>query len=216
MPSLSELYQVPLNVWNKNLLDSAAVANGGDTSWRSRKLAEARMLLALSQIAPTGRLIILAIDLCESLRVLIQMMVPVARRPDPSNNLPMADHAVLGLTYPKEAVLRPLPGTSYFHLLDPPDAWHANVSRLGRFPTQILCLGTSLPANVTCTELVLMAYGALSMQTVQVDEGDPAGVLHIEAARWWQQNLHRMPLSTTPFLRPDPATPAKGIGHDRH
>ena len=48
--------------------------------------------------------------------------------------------------------------------------------------------------------LPLLAYLALSMQSVQVNEFDPAGVMNLAAARYWQANLHRAPLSREPFL----------------
>jgi hypothetical protein len=38
------------------------------------------------------------------------------------------------------------------------------------------------------------------MQTAQIDERDPGGVFNAEAARWWQANVHRIPLSREPFL----------------
>ena len=40
------------------------------------------------------------------------------------------------------------------------------------------------------------------MQSVMFDEQDPAGVLNADAARWWQQNRDRIPLSREPFIRP--------------
>ena len=108
--------------------------------------------------------------------------------------------AVLGLTYPQEALRQALPGYSFLQVLAPGDVWHANVA-FG--PVRPLCLGAALPANVRVKELVLMAYGALSMQTVQIDEQDAAGVMNAAAALWWQQNTARAPLSRAPFLSPD-------------
>jgi hypothetical protein len=49
---------------------------------------------------------------------------------------------------------------------------------------------------------VLASYAALTLQSVMVDERDPAGVMNSEAARWWQANAGRIPLTTTPFLAP--------------
>jgi hypothetical protein len=34
------------------------------------------------------------------------------------------------------------------------------------------------------------------------DERDHAGVLNIVAAKWWQENLHLIPLVREPFIRP--------------
>ena len=60
--------------------------------------------------------------------------------------------------------------------------------------------GTVLVNGQPGKDLVVMAYGALAMQTVQIDVLDPAGVMNAEAARWWQANIDRVPLSTAPFL----------------
>jgi hypothetical protein len=45
-----------------------------------------------------------------------------------------------------------------------------------------------------------MAYSALSMQSIQIDSFDPAGVMNAPAATWWQANVDRIPLTTAPFL----------------
>ena len=50
--------------------------------------------------------------------------------------------------------------------------------------------------------LMLRAYGALSMQSIQVDVRDPAGVFDAEIAQWWQHNLQRVPLTKTALLEP--------------
>ena len=65
---------------------------------------------------------------------------------------------------------------------------------------QVLCLGLSLPAGIRVTDLVILAYGALSMQTIQLDEGDSAGVLNPAAAAWWQLNRRLIPLSRDSFI----------------
>ena len=203
---LRSLPGVKLNDAHQLLLDQALRLNGGDTAWQSRKQAEARDVLALSQIAPPGRLWVEWIDMADALRILLHLDVPVARKPDSNNELQLAYRAVLGLTYHQEAVQRPLPGTAFFDVMDPRDAWHANIGPLPPIPEQlriVLCLGTEIPAGMRCSDLVVMAYGAFSMQTVQVDERDPAGILNFEAARWWQQNMHRIPLTKTPFLQVD-------------
>ena len=61
-------------------------------------------------------------------------------------------------------------------------------------------LGATLPPGVRVKELVLMTYGALSMQSVMIDATDPAGVLNPEAAEWWQEIRNRLPLTSVPFL----------------
>jgi hypothetical protein len=196
---LDSLALVTLNERNQGLWDEALAANGGDPAWRTRKAAEARDLLALSQIAPPGRFQVVGIDLAVCLRALLWLRVPTPCRPDEHNNLQVADHALLGLTYPQEAIRLPMPGTAFIQILEPPNLWLPNVGSEG----QPLCLGPQLPCGIPVKELVLMAYGALSMQSVQIDERDSAGVLNLDAAIWWQANTNSIPLSHTPFLRPE-------------
>ena len=45
-----------------------------------------------------------------------------------------------------------------------------------------------------------MSYSALTMQAFDVKVMEINGVFNVEAARWWDENLHRVPLSKTPFL----------------
>jgi hypothetical protein len=195
---LVALSEVALSVANQRVLDEAVQRAGGPPVWRCRKQAEARDLLALTQLAP--RLKVGWVELGEDLRALLYLRVPVPCRPGGAGELVVAPQAVLGLTYPQEALRQPLPGYSFLQVLAPGDVWHANVA-FG--PVRPLCLGASLPAGVRVKELVLMAYGALSMQTVQIDEQGAAGVMNVAAAQWWQQNTARAPLTRASFLSPD-------------
>lgn len=192
---LAALGEVVLNEAHQRLLDTVMTHARGSPVWVRRKKAEARDLLALSQIA--GRLHVQMLDVSEVLRAVLWMRVPVACRPQEDGSLPIAPFVVLGLTYPEEALRTARPGYSFFQVLVPETPWHANIAPDFVRP---LCLGTSLPAGVRVKELVLMAYGALSMQTVQIDERDSAGVMNAAAAQWWQSNLGRIPLSREPFL----------------
>jgi hypothetical protein len=152
--------------------------------------------LRLTEIAPEGRIGIDWIDLRGALRTPIYLGVPVPCRPRPDGELTIVQGAVLGLTYPPEAVRSSLPGSAFLQILVPHGVWHANVGG----PGQSLCLGARLPAGIRTRELVIMAYGALSMQSVQIDEYSAAGVMNLEAATWWQHNRARIPLTRTPIL----------------
>jgi hypothetical protein len=195
-PSLADLNSIELTPANRLLLEQAHAASGGDPAWRARKKREAQELLALSQLAPPGRLFIEALDLRESLRALVAMSVPVPCRPSANNELRTAPSALLGLSYPQEAVRQMLPGAAFVQVLSPNDVWLPQV----RLEDQPLCLGLKLPAGIRVRSLVLMAYGALSMQAIQLDEFDSAGVFNIEAARWWQENMKLVPLTRKAFL----------------
>jgi hypothetical protein len=199
-PGLRGLDRVTLSVPNQRMLDAVSGANGGDPAWRVRKRHEARDLLALSQIAPPDRLAVQMLDLRTRLRARLKIKVPVACRPDGTGDLHVADHALLGLVYPREVLHRSLPGASFVQILQPRRVWNANVAP----GEQALCLAVALPCNIPAREIVVMAYDALAMLTYQVDEFDEAGVFNVEAARWWAANLHRLPLTTSAFLQPGP------------
>jgi hypothetical protein len=192
---LADLHLVELTEQNRRLLERALLSAGGPPAWRGRKRAEARDLLALGQIS--GRLTVQYLDLREALRVAVLVRVPVPLLTPECPDLALADRAALGLTYPHHALREQLPGYAFIQILAPEGVWHANVA-----PDRVqpLCLGTRLPAGVRTTELVLMAYAALSLQAVQIDEWDSAGVMNPAAARWWQANAGRIPLTRAPFL----------------
>jgi hypothetical protein len=200
---LRGLGEVRLSKRGRQLLDNSAKACGGSAEWRVRKLGEARDALALSQLAP-HRITVQHLDLDEALRLIVAMQVPVARRPGGVGDVAVAQGALLALTYRHEAMLLPQPGFVFVQILAPRDVFHAQVGFDG---VQPLCLGAQLPAGVRLSEILLMTYGALSMQTVQLDELDPAGVLHPQAARWWRQSADSIPLTRVPFLGGDRAWP---------
>jgi len=112
-------------------------------------------LLALSQIAPPGRLRIVWIELMVALRALLWMCVPVPCRPGEDGQLRVASHAMLGLTYPREAIQRPLPGAAFVQVLQPEGVWLPSVG----VDQQPLCLGPQLPCGIPTKEVVLMTYG---------------------------------------------------------
>ena len=182
----------------ERMLAEAILSCSGPAFWRHRKKAESRSLLALAQVS--GRMVVHELDLAEALRAVIGMETPVPCRPDESGQLRIAREALIGLKYPEEAVRLPAPGYAFAGILLPRDVWHANVG----WPKdgQPICLGQSMPAAIPLNEIVMLIYGALSLQTVMIDERDAAGVMRADAARWWQQNLDRIPLTREPFIRP--------------
>jgi hypothetical protein len=192
---LSALEKISLSSANRQILDSSNQTCAGTVVWRNRKSAEAHDLLALSEIA--CRFKIEYLDLRESLRALAVMRVPTPCLPNSEGNLHIAPFTRIGLTYSEEALRLPMPGYAFVEIIHPLNVWHANVSSEG---PQVLCLGAQLPAGIQVKDIILMTYGAISMQTVMIDERDAAGVLNPDAARWWQQNTHRIPLSKEAFI----------------
>ena len=199
LPGLKDLDRVELNPRNRDMLNQAMEECGGDPATRNRKQAEARELLALSQIAPANRLVVQQLDLREHLRAMLLLQVPVACQPDKNNEPEIVDHALIGFTYPNEGFQRPLPGHVFFNVLLPRNVWLAQIKQ----PEQSLCIAPHVRAGTRSAMLLLRAYGALSMQSVQVDAADAAGVFNAQIAQWWQENLHLVPLTTTALLELD-------------
>jgi len=202
---LLALDTVTLSRRHERMLAAAMRPCGGPAFWRLRKQREARDFLALAQVC--GRLAVHELRLGEAFQAVAYMEVPVPCRPDETGRLRIAGGALIGLTYREEAVRLPAPGYAFANILAPHDVWHANVG--GAEHGQPICLGQSMPAAIPLRELVLLIYGALSLQTVMIDERDVAGVMSADAARWWQQNLHRIPLTREPFIRPIEKGPAQ-------
>jgi hypothetical protein len=173
-----------------------AAESRGSPSWRRRKSAELADLLKLVDLAP--RLTLERVSVVTDLRAVVRMQCAVPRLPDPEGELVVAREAVLGLIYPEEAIRSPQPGYAFVEILEPSDVWLAVVPATG---PQRLCLGASLPVGLPLREIVLAAYGALTMQNFLIDERDPAGVMNRKAALWWQQRTDLIPLSRVPFLQ---------------
>jgi len=196
---LANLHEVPLDARHQAILEAAKRGCGGPVACRQRQGAEAHDLLALAQLS--GRLQVHWLDLAAGLRAQVEMQTPVPCLPDPAGPVRIAPRALLGLRYPQEAMFTPQPGYAFVCILLPRQVWLSNVSHDAN---QALCLGARLPAGIPLKEIVLMTYGALTMQTTQLDLLDPAGVLNAEAALWWQlpNNTRQIPLSREPFLLP--------------
>jgi hypothetical protein len=179
------------------VLARAAESARGPEPWKARKISEAQQLLALADRAGPARMQIIGLDLAEDLRAALRLDAPVAIMSAPGAALRIERGAVIGLVYPMAILAQPLPGTALVSLLHPHRAWYPNVAYV---PGQPLCLGTSIPARIPVAELVVLAWGLLTMQNVMLDAGDPAGVLNGAAAEWWQANRALMPLTREPLL----------------
>jgi hypothetical protein len=197
-PSLADIPTLPLSPANQEILDSLAEDMLGTAAWRRRKLAEARGLIALSQIAP--RLVIRALDLRTDLLAMVDLLdTPVACLTPGANEIHRAQGAQLAIVYPEEILVKPIAGTRSIRVLAPKYPYHSNI---GPYPEPVpaLCLGASVPRGFPVREMVLSCYAALTLQAVSLDNLDPAGVLNADASRYWQRNAASIPLTTEPFL----------------
>ncbi len=198
MTATSQLAEASLSPAHTQMLEGAQAVSRGPDPWKARKRSEARQLLALAQLAGENRMQVLGLDLAEDLRAVFRLDAPVALRPGPDGALRVARGAVIGLVYPRSILAAPPPGTSLLSLLYPPrGAWYPNI---GAFMGQPMCLGTFLPSGIPASELVLLAWGLLTLTNVMLDPGDAAGVMNLAAAEWWMANRALMPLTREPFL----------------
>ncbi len=193
---MAALAEVRLSPTFEPMLEHAGATAGGPAHWQLSKLAELHDLFALVEIS--GRLRIEWFDASADLRVVLAMRSPVPLRgPQPNAPLEIGPFARLGLIYRQEVLVAPQPGYSFVQILAPLGLWHPNVSR---DENQVVCLGPHLPVGIPLKKIVLMTYGALTLQTIQFSAADSAGVLTVAAADWWQRNLQRIPLSREPFI----------------
>jgi hypothetical protein len=192
---LRALPSVELNERSRAMLEAAEAASLGSPIWRARKTAETREILALGQIADRFR--VLEVRMHTDLLVAAELHVTVPCLEAPGQPLQVLPMALLGLKYPEAVLAEAVPGTAFVQILAPGAVWHANVARAFGQP---MCLGPRMPVGIPLREIVILTYGALSMQTVQLDPGDAAGVLNAAAAEFWQANLDRIPLTRASFL----------------
>ncbi|MBW1882804.1 MAG: hypothetical protein JRJ58_04705 [Deltaproteobacteria bacterium] len=197
LPGLADLPTLPLTPQNQSTLDQLSAQSLGSPSWRHRKRIEARGLIALSQIAP--RLAIRHLDLQTDLVAVVELRdTPVPCMRPGQNDIELADGALLAIRYPEAILVGPIPGTLPVRVLEPRDVFHTNVAYAERAPA--LCLGANVPRGFPLREIVLTAYGALTLQAISFDALDPAGVLNPQAATWYQANRARVPLTDVSFL----------------
>jgi len=206
-PGLASLNEIPLTTLNLRRLEEASTGMQGMKGmepWEDRKKSEARQLLALEQLAGPSRKRVVSLDLDQDLRAAVWLDVPVAMTPAPDGTLKVARGAVIGIIYPQVILSMSLPGFALVCLVDPvAGAYYPNV---GTTRGQRMCLGATLPVGIPVSELVLLSYGLLTGQTIMMDTADSAGVMNVDAAHYWSANRDKMPLSSTPFLQPDPAS----------
>ena len=193
-PGLADLDRVDLDPSYHAMLAGVTRDMGGHRTWRERKAAEARQLLALASMAP--RLCVENLSLGSDLRAIVRLKMPVPCGPG-QGELVIAHQALLGVRWPVEVLSQSLPGPAFVQVLLPQGVFHPSVAK---GPIQALCLGAQLPVGIKVTELVLMSYRAVTLQDHTLDVQDPAGVFRADAAIWWQSNTDRIPLTAAPFL----------------
>jgi hypothetical protein len=200
---LSDLSGVSLDERHEEMFSRADARCGGNAVWRQRKRREFREFLALAQVS--SRIKLMMADLSAAFRIMFELRAPVPTMPTPGASLEVVNRALIGLTYREEALRLPQPGYAFVGIHLPNHVWLPNVApsdpaftKLGS--GQALCLGAELPAGMPVKELVLQTFAALTLQSIQLDERDPAGIMNPPAAKWYLQNRERIPLTREGFL----------------
>lgn len=197
---LGTLDEIDLSPLNEQRLEHLSADLQGDDPWRARKRSEARQLLALEELAGPSQMRVMCLDIEQDLRAAVWLNAPVAMTPASDGALNIVQGAVVGIVWPRVILTMPLPGFALVCLVQPSSgAWYPNI---GATRGQRMCLGTSLPVGIPVSELVLLTYGLLTAQVIMSDPADSAGVMNVEAAKYWAANRHLIPLSTRPFLQP--------------
>jgi len=203
---LSTLSAVSLSPEREEFMRRVGPTSQGSPAWRARKPVEARELLALETIAP--RIEIIALDLTTELLAIVRMAVTVpclAR----DGELVVVGQADLALCYPEEILHGPLPGYALVQIHRPRRVWHPNVSD---DVAQRICLGANVPKGYPLREAVLGSYAALTLQSISLDQADPAGIMNPAALSYWNDHKARIPLSTAAFLDPPASAGARRAG----
>ncbi|NNE91474.1 MAG: hypothetical protein HKN23_07490 [Verrucomicrobiales bacterium] len=197
-PGLSSLNQVVLNPFFQEHFDKGIRSCIGSGCYSTRMKAEFHEFLALAQLSKKIEPLAASFEGTFQLHFILQSPLPVR---DADGNVEIFDWAHLHLSYPERAVRQPQPGTGFVQIVVPDRVFLPNVSpTLPGLPSQVLCLGPTLPAGIRLREIILKTRDALTLNSVQKDLLDSAGVMNPEAALWWQQNHPRIPLTREPFL----------------
>jgi hypothetical protein len=199
-PDHSAPDDLALNESRQARLDQSMQDLAGSPAWKRRKQREAHDLLALEQRAP-HRLQVLTLDLNHDLRVHLKLRVPVPCAPDFAGHLRVEPLAILGLVLPELSMSTVLPGSVFVQVIQPLHVFHPNVYET----TRQICLGLKFaPGEARVRELILMTYGALSMQTALPNPYDHHGIAHHRALQWWRDHLALRPLSRAAFFNREP------------
>jgi hypothetical protein len=196
---LSTLHEVPLPEAREKYLSDVCEPSQGSPTWRARKRAEVRDLLALETIA--DRLTVIAIESSTELLAIVRMKVTVPCMTS-SGELVVVGQVDLALRYPEKILHAPLPGYALVQIPMPRRVWHPNISSDS---AQALCLGANVPQGFPLREALLGSYAALTLQALSLNREDSAGVMNQAALAYWCDHTNRIPLSTAAFLEDSPS-----------
>jgi hypothetical protein len=172
--------------------------NGGGRAWRQWKKVAAERLVDL--IGNSPRMELFELNLEGDLEAVFEIRCPVPRRPE-NDRLVIGNRAVCYLLFQDRWRFESPPGWALFGVLSPDDLFHSNLNDARPQWRGALCLG-GLPPNTQPTQILLAAYDALTLQAINIDETDPAGVLNPEASEFYRRHPEYLPLTRAGLLDP--------------
>jgi len=170
------------------LLQRALATNSGRREWREFKAEQARELLELCAKSP--RMTLLGLDLSGDFAALYGIAMPVPCRPI-GDQLRIVSRAIFNLRYAEEWRWQPPAGFEPLGVLEPFDLFGPNMVAA---PHGGVCLG-HIPAGITVREIVLLGYFAVTLQTYQLNEVDPQGILNPAACEYFRLHQEWLPLT---------------------
>jgi hypothetical protein len=171
-----------------DMLERALAGNAGRREWREFKAEQARELFDL--FAQSPRVTPLGLDLSIDFGALYSIAMPVPCRPQ-GDQLRIANRAVFHLRYAEEWRWQPPAGFEPLGVLDPIDLFGPNMIAA---PQGGVCLGR-IPPGITVRELALLGYFAVTLQTYQLNEIDPQGILNPAACEYFRLHQEWLPLT---------------------
>jgi len=169
--------------------------NGGGRGWRqwkARSLEEVMDLILRSpRMEPLGASLEGDFDIDFAIRC------PVPRWPK-QDRLVIGDRVVCHLRYQDQWRFESPPGWGPVSIAWPHDVFSSNSLPHLR---GALCLG-DLPPNAKPIQIILAAYDALTLQSHNLDETHPAGVLNALASDFYRRRPQYLPLTTAGLLDP--------------
>ncbi len=176
-------------------LTAALARNGGGRAWREWKRKSLESLLDLMARSP--RMDLLQMSLEGDLEVVFEIRCPVPRWPQ-GDRLVIGDRVVCQLQYQEQWRFEAPAGWAPSGILWPHDHFASNMRPHIR---GLLCLG-GLPPNTPPKQIALAAYDALTLQSINTDETDPAGVLNPAASDFFRRHPQYLPLTRAGLLDP--------------
>ena len=177
----------------ETIRNRALAGNIGDRRWRAWKQVQADELIEL--VGSSSRIGLLDVNLEGDFNALVYISTPVPIAPE-HGRLRIGDHALVHLHYESVWLSEPIPSWMPAGVVSPRGLFLPNAAMGMQQP---ICLGAISPGTPV-TDLLLLSYYALSLQTAMLDETE--GVMNAQACEFYRDHPEYMPLTRTGLLDP--------------